>query len=74
MKFKILLIIKIVVFIVCLSLIIFYQKTAGKFELGMMLIGLAGLLGLLRMTTIENTYKLTRASELIKESHIYVQR
>ncbi|EJQ43060.1 hypothetical protein IEE_03238 [Bacillus cereus BAG5X1-1] len=47
MKANILFIIKIVVFIACLSLIIIYQKTAGKFELGMMLIGLAGLLGLL---------------------------
>ncbi|WP_170952750.1 MULTISPECIES: DUF6903 family protein [Bacillus] len=47
MKDSALFIIKIVVFIVCLSLIIIYQKTAGKFELGMMLIGLAGLLGLL---------------------------
>ncbi|MEK4499180.1 MULTISPECIES: DUF6903 family protein [Bacillus] len=47
MKVNILFVIKIVVFIVCLSFIIIYQKTAGKFELGMMLIGLAGLLGLL---------------------------
>ncbi|MFD5263285.1 DUF6903 family protein [Bacillus wiedmannii] len=47
MKASALFIIKIVVFIVCLSLIIIYQNTAGKFELGMMLIGLAGLLGIL---------------------------
>ncbi|WP_000647590.1 DUF6903 family protein [Bacillus paramobilis] len=47
MKASAVFIIKIVVFIVCLSLIIIYQKTAGKFELGMMLIGLGGLLGLL---------------------------
>ncbi|MBJ8049377.1 hypothetical protein JDS97_24285 [Bacillus cereus group sp. N18] len=47
MKASALFIIKFVVFIICLSLIIIYQKTAGKFELGMMLIGLAGLLGLL---------------------------
>ncbi|USK98859.1 DUF6903 family protein [Bacillus tropicus] len=47
MKANILFVIKIVVVIVCLSFIIIYQKTAGKFELGMMLIGLAGLLGLL---------------------------
>ncbi|ACM12418.1 hypothetical protein PDJ82_07835 [Bacillus cereus group sp. TH43LC] len=47
MKANIVFVIKIVVFLVCLSFIIVYQKTAGKFELGMMLIGLAGLLGLL---------------------------
>lgn len=45
MKANIVFVIKIVVFLVCLSFIIVYQKTAGKFELGMMLIGLAGLLG-----------------------------
>lgn len=47
MKANMVFVIKIVVFLVCLSFIIVYQKTAGKFELGMMLIGLAGLLGLL---------------------------
>ncbi|MGR5914231.1 DUF6903 family protein [Bacillus pacificus] len=41
MKANIVFVIKIVVFLVCLSFIIVYQKTAGKFELGMMLIGLS---------------------------------
>lgn len=47
MKANILVIIKMFVFIICLALIIIGQKTAGKLELGMMLIGLAGLLALL---------------------------
>ena len=47
MKANVLVIIKMVVFIICLSLIIIGQKTVGKPELGMMLLGLAGLLGLL---------------------------
>ncbi|MEH7355215.1 hypothetical protein V7150_16795 [Neobacillus drentensis] len=47
MKANVLVVIKIVVFINCLALIIIGQKTAGKLELGIMLIGLAGLLGLL---------------------------
>jgi hypothetical protein len=47
MKANVLVFIKIVVFIFCLTLIIIGQKTAGKLELGMMLIGLSGLLGLL---------------------------
>lgn len=47
MKLKGLVIIKIVVFISCLALIIIGQKTTGKPELGIMLVGLAGLLGLL---------------------------
>ncbi|MBV7505565.1 hypothetical protein KW850_09890 [Bacillus sp. sid0103] len=47
MKANIIVVIKIVVFIICLALIINDQKTAGKLELGIMLIGLAGLLGLL---------------------------
>ncbi|MFC0417465.1 DUF6903 family protein [Cytobacillus solani] len=47
MKANILVIIKMIVFIICLALIIIGQKTAGKLELGMMLIGLAGLLALL---------------------------
>lgn len=47
MKASLLVIIKIVVLIVCLALIIIGQKTAGKSELAIMLIGLAGLLGLL---------------------------
>ena len=47
MKSSLLIIIKLVVLIVCLALIFHGQKTAGKSELGMMLIGLAGLLGLL---------------------------
>ncbi|MGM2835690.1 DUF6903 family protein, partial [Bacillus cereus group sp. Bce025] len=40
MKANIVFVIKIVVIIVRLSLIIIYQKTAGKFELGMMMIGI----------------------------------
>jgi len=47
MKANVFIMIKIVVFIICLALIIIGQKTAGKLELGIMLIGLAGLLGLL---------------------------
>jgi hypothetical protein len=47
MKANVLVMIKMVVFIICLALIIVGQKTAGKIELGMMLIGLAGLLALL---------------------------
>ncbi|CAM3907190.1 DUF6903 family protein [Mesobacillus zeae] len=47
MRANVLIFVKIAVFIVCLALIIIGQKTAGKLELGMMLIGLAGLLGLL---------------------------
>ncbi|MDR7076989.1 hypothetical protein QNH48_04835 [Neobacillus sp. YX16] len=47
MKAKVLIILKMVVFIICLALIITGQKTVGKLELGMMLLGLAGLLGLL---------------------------
>ncbi len=47
MKANALVIIKIVVFISCLTLIVIGQKTAGKLELGMMLIGLTGLLALL---------------------------
>jgi hypothetical protein len=47
MKTNFVVILKLVVFIICLALIIIGQKTVGKFELGMMLLGLAGLLGLL---------------------------
>jgi hypothetical protein len=47
MKASVLVLFKLVVFIFCLALIIIGQKTAGKLEFGMMLIGLAGLLGLL---------------------------
>lgn len=47
MKHNSLVIFKIVMFIVCLVFIIFGQKTAGKLELGIMLIGLVGLLSLL---------------------------
>jgi len=47
MKANGLILIKIVVFIICLALIIIGQKTAGKLDLAIMLIGLAGLLGLL---------------------------
>ena len=47
MKSNILIILRIVVFLICLALIIFGQRTTGKFELGIMLVGLAGLLGLL---------------------------
>jgi hypothetical protein len=47
MKTNGLVIIKMAVFIICIALIIIGQKTAGKLEFGMMLLGLAGLLGLL---------------------------
>lgn len=47
MKTNFVVTLKLVVFIICLALIIIGQKTVGKFELGMMLLGLAGLLGLL---------------------------
>ncbi|MBU8918211.1 hypothetical protein [Neobacillus sp. 114] len=47
MKDKVLVVVKLVVFFLCLALIMIGQKTPGKFELGLMLIGLAGLLGLL---------------------------
>ena len=47
MKSSFVVILKLVVFISCLALIIIGQKAVGKFELGMMLVGLAGLLGLL---------------------------
>lgn len=47
MKAKMLILTKVVLFIFCLVLIIIGQKTVGKMELGLMLIGLAGLLGLL---------------------------
>ncbi|MFE6168997.1 DUF6903 family protein [Viridibacillus arvi] len=47
MKRNFLITLRIVIFITCLALIIVGQKTTGKFELGIMLVGLAGLLGLL---------------------------
>jgi hypothetical protein len=47
MKATIIIILKLIVFIICLSMIFIGQKTVGKSELGMMLLGLAGLLGLL---------------------------
>ncbi|MBL4954664.1 hypothetical protein RCG24_18740 [Neobacillus sp. OS1-32] len=47
MKDKILVVIKLVVFVLSLALIIIGQKTVGKPELGLMLLGLSGLLGLL---------------------------
>ncbi|MEH7085054.1 hypothetical protein V7139_20265 [Neobacillus drentensis] len=47
MKTTFVVILKLVVFIICLALIIIGQKMVGKLELGMMLLGLAGLLGLL---------------------------
>jgi len=47
MKENLLIVIKVLLFIFCLALIIIGQKTVGKMELGLMLIGLAGLLGLL---------------------------
>lgn len=40
-------IVKIIVFLVSLGLVIYGQRTTGKAELGIMLVGLAGLLGLL---------------------------
>lgn len=47
MKDNILVICKTAVFILCLALVIYGQKTVGKMNLGIMLLGLAGLLGLL---------------------------
>ncbi|MEC1522089.1 hypothetical protein P9D43_08620 [Neobacillus niacini] len=47
MKTAIFIILRIIVLIICLSLIFIGQKTVGKSELGIMLLGLAGLLGLL---------------------------
>ncbi|MEH7334388.1 hypothetical protein V7161_17220 [Neobacillus drentensis] len=47
MKTTIVVILKLVVLIICLSLIIIGQKTVVKLELGLMLLGLAGLLWLL---------------------------
>ncbi|WHY00184.1 hypothetical protein [Neobacillus sp. DY30] len=47
MKAAIIVILKIIALIICLTLILIGQKTVGKFELGIMLLGLAGLLGLL---------------------------
>ncbi|WP_455675224.1 DUF6903 family protein [Pradoshia sp.] len=47
MKAKLAILVKAALFIFCLALIIIGQKTVGKLELGLMLIGLAGLLGLL---------------------------
>lgn len=44
---KLLIALKIIAFIVCLALIIVGQRTVGKMNLGIMLIGLAGLLALL---------------------------
>lgn len=40
-------VIKIIILIVSLGLVIYGQKNTGKMELGIMLIGLTGLLGLL---------------------------
>ncbi|MDQ6601028.1 DUF6903 family protein [Bacillus salipaludis] len=47
MKTSLLILIKLVVFILCLVFIMIGQKTAGKLELGIMLLGLTGLLWLL---------------------------
>lgn len=40
-------IVKLIIFIVSIGLVIYGQRTTGKMELGIMLIGLTGLLGLL---------------------------
>ncbi|MEG0496760.1 MAG: hypothetical protein RR439_05270 [Carnobacterium sp.] len=40
-------IVKLIIFIVSVGLVIYGQRTTGKMELGIMLIGLTGLLGLL---------------------------
>ena len=40
-------IVKLIIFVVSLGLVIYGQRTTGKMELGIMLIGLTGLLGLL---------------------------
>ncbi len=41
------LIIKLIILVVSIGLVIYGQRTTGKMELGIMLIGLTGLLGLL---------------------------
>ncbi len=40
-------VIALIIFIVCIGLIIYGQRTVGYRELGLMLIGLMGMLGLL---------------------------
>ena len=47
MNSKLLVLLKVIAFILCLALIFFGNKTVGKLNLGLMLIGLAGLLVLL---------------------------
>ncbi|MEK5389914.1 MAG: DUF6903 family protein [Heyndrickxia sp.] len=47
MNSKLLVLLKVIAFILCLALIFFGNKTVGKLNLGFMLIGLAGLLALL---------------------------
>ncbi|GHH99941.1 DUF6903 family protein [Neobacillus kokaensis] len=47
MKASLIIMIKLIVLVLSLALIFIGQKAVGKMELGMMLIGLAGLLGLL---------------------------
>jgi hypothetical protein len=47
MKSKVLTVIKLIVFIVYVSLIVIGQREAGRVDFGIMLVGLAGLLGLL---------------------------
>ncbi|QQZ10060.1 DUF6903 family protein [Heyndrickxia vini] len=47
MNHRILVILKVVAFIICIALLFIGKNTVGKLHLGIMLIGLAGLLGLL---------------------------
>ncbi|MFB1052119.1 hypothetical protein [Paraliobacillus sp. JSM ZJ581] len=47
MKDKIMAIAKVIFFIFCLFLVIYGQRTVGKFELFLQLVGLSGLLFLL---------------------------
>ncbi|MDY0393881.1 DUF6903 family protein [Virgibacillus halophilus] len=40
-------IIKIIFFLICLFLVVYFQRTVGRFDLFMQLVGLAGMLFLL---------------------------